>query len=81
MNTAEDVGLVPILSRGVCSHLVILSRGVDILFMQMTLLNSYIIIIIKIESGMQGRERERTLYQSEDPNPTQPTNGMKKMRK
>ena len=28
-----------------------------------------IIIIIKIESAVQGRERMRTLYQSEDPNP------------
>ena len=26
---------------------------------------------------MQGRERVRTLYQSEDPNPTQPTHGRK----
>ena len=32
-----------------------------------------IIIIIKIESAVQGLERVRTLYQSEDPNPTQPT--------
>ena len=32
-----------------------------------------IIIIIKIESAVQGRERVTTLYQSEDPNPTQPT--------
>ena len=40
-----------------------------------------IIIIIKIESVVQGRERVRTLYQSEDPNPTQPTHGRKKKRK
>ena len=31
------------------------------------------IIIIKIEAAVQGRERVRTLYHSEDPNPTQPT--------
>ena len=32
-----------------------------------------IIIIIILESAVQGRERVRTLYQSKDPNPTQPT--------
>ena len=40
-----------------------------------------IIIIIKKESAVQGRERVRTPYQSEDPNPTQPTSGRKKQRK
>ena len=37
-----------------------------------------IIIIIKIEAAVQGRQRVRTLYQSEHPNPTQPTHGRKK---
>ena len=37
-----------------------------------------IIIIIIMESAVQGRERVRTLYQSKDPNPTQPTHGRKK---
>ena len=37
-----------------------------------------IIIIIILESAVQGRERVRTLYQSKDPNPTQPTHGRKK---
>ena len=37
-----------------------------------------IIIIIKNESEVQGWERVRTLYQSEDRNPTQPTRGRKK---
>ena len=37
-----------------------------------------IIIIIKIESAVQGRGRMRPLYQSEDNNPTQPTHGNKK---
>ena len=32
-----------------------------------------ITIIIKIELAVQGRERVRTLYQSEDPKPKQPT--------
>ena len=36
--------------------------------------NTIIIVIIKLESAVQGRERVRTLYESEDPNPTQPTN-------
>ena len=36
------------------------------------------IIIIILESAVQGRERVRTLYQSQDPNPTQPTHGRKK---
>ena len=40
-----------------------------------------VIIIIKIESAVQGRERVRTLHQSKDPNPTQPTRGRKKKRK
>ena len=39
---------------------------------------SSIIIIIILESAVQGRERVRTLYQSKDPNPTQPTHGRKK---
>ena len=39
-----------------------------------------IIIITKIESAVQGRERVRTLYQSEDPDPTQPTRDRKKKR-
>ena len=38
----------------------------------------FIIIIIILESAVQGRERVRTLYQSKDPNPTQPTHGRKK---
>ena len=38
------------------------------------------IIIIKIESAVQGQERVRILYQSKDPNRTQPTNGRKKKR-
>ena len=38
-----------------------------------------IIIIIKIESAVKGRERVRTLYQSEDPNSTQITHGRKKI--
>ena len=42
------------------------------------LLSSRIIIIIILESAVQGRERVRTLYQSKDPNPTQPTHGRKK---
>ena len=37
-----------------------------------------ITIIIISESAVQGRERVRTLYQSKDPNPTQPTHGRKK---
>ena len=37
-----------------------------------------IIIIIKNESTVQGWERVRTLYQSEDPDPKQPIHGMKK---
>ena len=37
-----------------------------------------IIIIIISESAVQGRERVRTLYQSKEPNPTQPTHGRKK---
>ena len=37
-----------------------------------------IIIIIILESAVQGRERVRTLYRSKDPNPTQPTHGRKK---
>ena len=37
-----------------------------------------IIIIIILESTVQGRERVRTLYQSKDPNPTQPTHGRNK---
>ena len=36
------------------------------------------IIIINMESAVQGRERVRRLYQSKDPNPTQPTHGRKK---
>ena len=39
-----------------------------------------IIIIVKIESAVEGRERVRTLYQPEDHNPTQPTHGRKKKR-
>ena len=39
---------------------------------------NFIIIIIIIESAVQGRERLRALYQSKDPNPTQPTHGRKK---
>ena len=37
----------------------------------------FIIIIIYVESAVQGRERGRTLYQSEDPNSTQPAHGKK----
>ena len=38
-----------------------------------------IIIIIMIwESAVQSRERVRTLYQSKNPNPIQPTHGRKK---
>ena len=37
-----------------------------------------IIIIIILESAVQGWERVRTFYQSKDPNPTQPTHGRKK---
>ena len=40
--------------------------------------DTYVIIIIILESAVQGRERVRTLYQSKDPNPTQPTHGRKK---
>ena len=40
-----------------------------------------IIIIINIESAVKGRERVRTLYQSEDSNLTQLTHGRKKKRK
>ena len=40
--------------------------------------NYFIIIIIKIESAVQGREGVRTLYQSEDPNPMQLTIGGRK---
>ena len=40
--------------------------------------NYYNIIIIKFESAVQGQERVRTLYQSEDLNSTQPTHGIKK---
>ena len=32
-----------------------------------------------LESPVQGRERVRTVYQSKDHNPTQPTHGWKKM--
>ena len=38
----------------------------------------FVIIIIILESAVQGRERVRTLDQSKDPNPTQPTHGRKK---
>ena len=31
-----------------------------------------------LESAVQGRERVRTLYQSKDPNPTQPTHRRRK---
>ena len=41
-------------------------------------INHIIIIILILESAVQGRERVRTLYQSIDPNPTQPTHGRKK---
>ena len=34
-----------------------------------------------LESAVQGRERVRRLYQSKDPNPTQPTHGIKKKKK
>ena len=37
-----------------------------------------IVIIINLESAVQGRQRVRTLYQSKDPNPAQPTHGRKK---
>ena len=37
-----------------------------------------LIIIIILESAVQGQERVRSLYQSKDPNPTQPTPGRKK---
>ena len=37
-----------------------------------------IIIIIILESAVQGRERVRTLYQTKEHNPTQPTHGRKK---
>ena len=40
--------------------------------------NINVIFIIILESAVQGRERVRTLYQSKDPNPTQPTHGRKK---
>ena len=36
------------------------------------------IIIIKNDSAVQRRGRVRGLYQSEDPNPTQPTHRRKK---
>ena len=39
-----------------------------------------IIIIVKNESEVQGWERVRTLYQSKDPNPTQPKRGRTKKR-
>ena len=39
------------------------------------------VLIIILESAVQGRERVRTLYQSKDPNPTQPTHGRKKKKK
>ena len=41
-------------------------------------INIIIIIINKIELAVQGRERVRTLFQSEEPNPTQPTHGRTK---
>ena len=41
-------------------------------------ITNIIIIIIILESAVQGPERVRTLYQSIDPNPTQPTHGRKK---
>ena len=34
-----------------------------------------------LESAVQGRERVRTLYQSKDPNPTQPNHGRKNKKK
>ena len=37
-----------------------------------------VIIIIILESAVQGRERVKTLYQSKAPNPKQPTHGRKK---
>ena len=40
-----------------------------------------IIVMITIESAVKGRERERTLYQSDGPKPTQTTHGRKKRRK
>ena len=43
-----------------------------------SIVTAIIIIIIILESAVQGRERGETLYQSKDPNPTQPTNGRKK---
>ena len=38
-----------------------------------------LLIIIKNESAVQGLVRVRTLYQSEDPNPTQPNLEGRKM--
>ena len=46
---------------------------------QITVIDGIIFIIIILESAVQGRERVRTLYQSKDPNPTQPTDGITKM--
>ena len=37
-----------------------------------------VIFYYYLESAVQGRKRVRTLYQSKDPNPTQPTHGRKK---
>ena len=37
-----------------------------------------LLLLLLTESAVQGRERVRTLYQYEDPNPTQPTHGRKK---
>ena len=53
--------------------IILLSKSVYIIII--------IIIIIKIESAVQGWERVRTLYQSEDNNPTQPPHGRNKKRK
>ena len=39
-----------------------------------------IIIIIKIQTTVQGEERVKTLCQFEDPNSTKPTHGRKKKR-
>ena len=42
-------------------------------------LTTFVITIIEIESAVQGRERVRTFYQSEDPNPTKPNHGKTKI--
>ena len=76
----EMLGDLPTL--GVQAHTeTVPSQVLRFLFLPFTAVIIIIIIIIIIIKIEQGRERVRTLYQSEDPNPTQPTHGREKKTK